>query len=306
MKPISSIEDLFSVIYSDKHTKNVNANRYPVRFVFLPSFFDLKTLVTFLIESFNINKIELKDLLPHHDGWLTYQDISAAIDTTDENDILLLPLSELARFFSKDQFSSLFNVLSEIENSSATLSARRIYIPLVGLYERFYTDFFNRFSRKLQWAPIFNLTEGPESKIKIYITNLDVSYVRGKNVLSNTKQWFDLWKSDDVHNVICVSNTLMHLFRNSLPDQVFDLETISTRKDLISKAFGINLPIAYEEKEANYWEDLLKIYSERSYSGLKELINNYFNKVNRGGRVCLDRQKRIISDKLPVHIAASL
>jgi len=31
--------------------------------------------------------------------------------------------------------------------------------------------------------------------------------------------------------------------------------------------------------------------------------SDYVAIVNRGGRVCLDRQKRFISDKLPVHAA---
>ena len=279
MITFSSTDDLLDEIIADKISRNINDNRYPVRFIFLPSFSHLKDITVRLVTTHNIAKIELKDILNHSDAWLTSADIEEVIEQQGDNDILLLPLSELARFYPNNLFISLFNILSEIENSSSIQSKRRIYIPLVGLYERFHNEFYRQFHRRSQWAPIYNLADSNESKIKIYISNVDLKNIPEVNMINNTEDWFNLWKSENFNQLICISDTLMYLFNNRLPDQAFDLDRINNIKELFSKQFNINVPIEYLEQDEKYWIELLTSYNKRAFTNMDELISNSFNKI---------------------------
>ncbi|MBE0425083.1 MAG: hypothetical protein IBX72_00335 [Nitrospirae bacterium] len=116
MKILNSVEELLIEIESDKKSRSSLVSRYPARLIFLPSMNMLKDMVK-TFDKLGVGKIELPDFLPHSDGWISAEDLIEIIKGLDnKKDFIILPLSEVARFYSGEDFSSLFNTISEIEN----------------------------------------------------------------------------------------------------------------------------------------------------------------------------------------------
>lgn len=281
MKDFDSIEGLYQEILDDKQTRLPLNNRYPTRLIFLPSFQILKEFVR-LMDSHGVKKLELAGLLSHDDGWLTVEELINKIKMLNDNeDLVILPLSELVRFYSRDEFSSLFNAISCLENNNRTLR-RRIYIPLVGIYERFNDEFFVNFYRKQQWAPIWRVQSNVIHKITIYIVDFHLNCMPDIGIIYNTKDWLNIWKSEAIKSVICVSKTLKHRYPNRLPDQMYDIVEIKNHKEFLSKIHGISLPVKFNENDMDYWEKLISIMIKKPCRSLREIITEIFGTFNIG------------------------
>ena len=131
IKQFDNIDKLIVEIETDKSTNNYTYRRFPVRFIFLYNFKTLQNLVLKL-NKINVRKLELSDYLPEEDGWFTIQQLIDELKHVDENkDFIVLPFSEVARFYNKDKFNNLFSQLTELRNFYNT--RRRIYLPLLGI-----------------------------------------------------------------------------------------------------------------------------------------------------------------------------
>lgn len=276
-----TLEGLLKEITNDKNSKSMYAHRFPVRFIFLPELWQLKKLVKALTDV-GVKILELTDVLPNDDGWLTSDQIIEIITQREkQKDFIVVPFSEIARFYSKDDFIAVLNSLTEIENVAN--AKRRIYIPFIGLYERFEKTFLTTFSRRGEWAPIWGLSENHEkkNKITIYLTAFDVLDIKDIELIKNAKEWLNIWKEDDVRRIICLSKTLSYLYKNTLPDQVFDIKKINNYKNLILEIFNIDIPIHYKEDDKQLWRSLLKnILREKTIKNFENLVTIYFNRAS--------------------------
>lgn len=280
MKIFNSVDELLIEIKSDKKSRSPLVNRYPVRLLFLPSLQMLKEIVK-IIDTLGIEKIELSDFLPHPDGWLSTGDLIEKIKRLDSGkDFIILPFSEVARFYSKEDFSALFNSISEIENNGNP--QRRIYIPLIGIYERFKSDFFDSFHRNNQWAPLWQALSNKQFKITIYITDFPVVFAPNTEIINKTKDWLDLWKRDKIEKLICFSSTLAYLYPNRLPDNVFDIVEIKNTKDLFLKVYGVDLPIIFHNDDTVFWDKLFEIFTEDRFKTLEEAVRKVFSVLTIG------------------------
>lgn len=279
MKVFSSITELQNEIKLDKNTRESYANRYPIRLLFLPSVQMVKEIVK-ILDYNGVERIDLASFLPFDDGWLLVQELIKKIEGLDKNkDFIIAPFSEVARFYDRDGFGHLFNALAALENDKENLS-RRIYIPLVGIYERFKNEFYDNFYRKENWAPIWQIKTDGYSKIKIFITDRFLKSAPHIEIVHNTKDWLELWKKDNTEKIICVSKTLTHLYPNRLPDNVFDIDRIENPKELLSKIYEIKLPIEFKDNERLLWDNLFDIFIEKDFRDLEEAVRKVFNVVN--------------------------
>jgi hypothetical protein len=274
MKIFNSVDELLTEVESDKKSTGSLVSRFPARLIFFPTMNMLKDIVK-TFDQLGVGKIELSDFLPHSDGWISAEDLIEIIKGLDSRkDIIILPLSEVARFYSREDFSSLFNTISEIENNKN--HRRRIYIPLIGIHERFETEFFDSFHRKDQWAPLWQVLSDNQSKITIYITDFSVKHAPNAEIINNTKDWLNLWKRDNIEKLICFSSTLMHLYPNRLPDNAFDIAEIRNTKDLFLKVYGIYLPLVFRYEDKSFWDKLFEIFTETGFRTLEEAIVKVF------------------------------
>ena len=270
----SELADLKDMIKEDFENFDVTAHRFPIRFIFLNSHEELKEVTDLMINENNL--IELTSFLSKDDGWLTPNDIIKNIEKISDNSIVV-PLSEFIRFLDDQKFESVLSALAEIENPSI-----RIYIPLVGLWDRFEDLFYDRFYRQDDWAPIWKLNSENKS-IKIYQLAFDFNKNIKTNdliLISNTKEWFELWKKDDdFEEIISLVKPILINFHNSVPDQTFSQDVIKTPREYLSKIYGIDIDIPYDESYKSFWDNLLIYVSNENKKNLSfnEIIADNFN-----------------------------
>ena len=281
IQSFETLDELLKAIVNDKNSQSIYAHRFPVRFIFLPELWQLKKLVKSLVDD-GVGILKLADVLPNDDGWLTSDKIIEVITQCGkQNDLVVVPFSEVARFYSNAEFVAVLNSLTEIENVANT--KRRFYIPFIGLYERFEKTFHGGFPRGGEWAPIWNLSKDCQklNKVKIYLIDFEVPPTKDIKLVKNTKEWLNIWKTDDVEKMICCSNTLSYLYTNTLPDHVFDIEKVTNYKSFISKILDITIPIDYKDSEKELWERLAnKIIRAKNVKNFKELVATHFNRAS--------------------------
>lgn len=275
-KTFNNLDQLLDEIRQDKDSVTVAHNRFPVRFIFLYSFAVLRELISYL-EDMQVERLELSECLPKDDGWLT-KDHLVQIMQSIRNDSIVLPFSEIARFYTKEDFKNLFNRLAIIENSQGNFR-RRIYLPLIGLKERFDRDFHEHFYRKNESAPIWELQEEHFNTVKVMIFGQDEEYVdiTGIHVIPNTRAWLNLWKKFADSPFLCYANSLCFYYENALPDQIFDMKRINNKKELIEELFLLDIPISYKDFDAAYWNKLLSVIGQDGCKSFSDIITKQLN-----------------------------
>lgn len=276
-----NIESLLDSINKDKQDRSPAAVRYPVRFVFFNTFDLLRRFVHHLSD---IPLIQLKSQMPHQDGWLTSEDLYRIV-ASQETDSLIVPMSEVLRFFQDGAFQSLLLSLFEIENAREQAS-RRIYLPFVGLKGRCENNVFKTFHRRAHWAPIWSVEEEYTEKIRIYqlvaYTGVEVDIApAGFTIIRTTSDWLDLWKHAPLQAVVCKSRSMAYLYKDFLPDAIFQPEQIDTPKAYLEKILGVALPMPYQTQEARFWDALLhkesKHRHEAGFVDFHHVVATHFN-----------------------------
>ena len=278
IKKISPLNELFVDIKSDKLSNSSTDQRYPVRLIFVNTFSSFLSIVKELNKTVTLT--ELSNFLPHDDGWLSPDSLIDLFQKTNKSKIIV-PLSEILRFFPSDEFKSFFISLFEIENPTLCTD-KRIYIPLLGTFERFQKEFLNNFHRKFHWSTIWILNEKVEERITIFQIN---SNIKTKyRVISTTSDWLNLWKRERIQPLLSNSKSLGFLYKNFLPDFIFQMEEINNHKEYLQKILNFNMPYEFYDKEGEYWFHLrqdIELKSKEGYaSDFKEFICNHFNIQN--------------------------
>lgn len=282
IKNFKSIEELFHAIETDKKASSPSAQRYPLRLIFLNNFDSFKAIISYLLDH-EVTTLQLKTLLPYDDGWFTLDNVLNGVKLL-RKDTVVVPFSEMLRFFPVIEFNTIITSLFEIENSSINYFTR-IYIPLVGLKERFEKDFLRTFHRRDNWAPIWNLEEQLDKKIKIYQVAYNAGFEacavpKDFKTINSTSDWLELWKQDNLDNIICKSKSMAYLHEKFLPDAIFLLEKTNNQKDYLEKIVGLKVPIEYRESDTPFWDTLINEVSEGddlSLLDFQRLVNHHFN-----------------------------
>ena len=270
----STLNELEEAINKDKTEFNISADRYPIRFIFLNSHEELKKIVNLLIKK-GAKKKDLSSFLISKNSWLSDDEIVRKIDEINETSVIV-PFSEFIRFSDPASFTQILASLALFENKGI-----KLYIPLVGLWERFENLFWSHFYKKTEWAPIWKL-ETPSKQIKIYQVDYELSdkiKPKGFELISNTAEWFDLWKKDDLHEFISLPKQLSLFYKNSFPDETFTQDIINTPKEFLSKIYDMNINIEYDESEKKYWDELLLDINKKDLKGFsfKDYFKEKFN-----------------------------
>ncbi len=270
----NTLDELEEAIIKDQTEFNISANRFPIRFIFLNSHEELKKIVNLLTQK-GVKRIDLSSFLMSENGWFSPDEIVRKIDEISKTSVIV-PFSEFIRFSDPESFTQILNSLAKFENKGI-----KLYIPLVGLWERFENLFWSNFYRKTEWAPIWKL-ETPSKQIKIYQIDYELSdkiKPNGFELISNTKEWFDLWKKDDINEFICLPKQLSIFYNNSIPDQTFTQDIINNPKEFLSKIYDMNINIEYNESDEKHWNELLFDIDKKNLKGLsfKDYFKEKFN-----------------------------
>ena len=147
----STFEELTQEIKLDMDSKDMLSQRYAVRFIMLNNFNEFKRLAKFMADS-GVSMLDIEDIndVENEDRWITKDMLKMAIKSCKES-TFVTPFSELVRFYNEDEFRGFLNEIILLEDIRHP--QKRIYIPLIGLQNRF-SDFLSSFARITESAPI--------------------------------------------------------------------------------------------------------------------------------------------------------
>ncbi len=287
----ANLDELKDAIVQDLSTRDVNAQRYCVRFIMLNNFATFRDLTMFLVKELNVNLFELQNLTLGADKTITIDMLSDAVKGITENS-LITPFSELVRFYKESDFNGFFNeiILTEdLRNSS-----KRIYVPIIGLNNRF-NDFLKSFGRIEESAPIWQLYSQVDDKIKVFVTKFKTPTLPENSefcILETMRDWMNFWRKQAPRDkILCSAFPIRFGWKNSRPDSIFTFTEITNPYEYLTDFLGVHIPFEYKESENEYWERIQgavsdtydKVFSWKTY------VETHFNIRKIDFKVILDK-----------------
>lgn len=277
-----SFSSVCDTIKMDRGTSRLAHRRFPLRFIFSNCHEDIRKLEEYLVKEMNAHVLDVASLLVgNSDKWPTKDEVCELLRNIS-HDTVVLSLSEYLRFLNSADFSTFLYSISSIEKQDI-----RIYIPVLGLWERFYNMFWNVFYRKKEWAPVWRITAENMKEIRVYflrfVSPSDFENVElpGVKVVRSVYEWFNTYRESGVEKIILVSKTLNMLSDNVLPDRVFDFKAISNYKQFLEEIYSFgDIPMDYIENEQKHWAKLVRLLNREggtSHKDFMNFVNRYLN-----------------------------
>ena len=230
-----SFDALTREIIQDRESNDMLAQRYAVRFIMLNNFSEFKELAKFMV-NIGVEFLDLENLISadEDDEWITKDTLKKAIKEC-KSSTFVTPFSELARFYNDEDFRGFFNeimLLEDIHNPK-----KRIYIPLIGLQNRF-TDFLNHFARREESAPIWRYDAETQS-VEVFFTKYKDFTLPNSAVqcqLNSLKEWLKFWKVQAPQNrIVCTSRPIAAKYKYSKPDNIFNFKQIANAYEFMTQ-----------------------------------------------------------------------
>lgn len=254
-----SYEALLEEIKRDMSDGDPLRCRYPVRFIMLNNF-DVWHKLAQDLARLGVQPLNLEELIEgNHERWITTDELFQTINARTVTSVVT-PFSELVRFYSDSDFRGFFNEIM-INTEDIDHPKKRLYIPLIGLQNRF-SAFLSSFSRIEESAPVWAfLTE--EHKTKVFLTtikNESNAFAGHENIkcLDTLYDWLRFWKTHaPQEQIICSSGPINRKEKFSDPDNIFTFEHIKNSYEYIDSFLGVTVPVSYEASEETFWAQLL-------------------------------------------------
>lgn len=275
----NTIDELKTAIGNDLKSKNVLAQRYCVRFIMLNDFKTFRELTKFLVGELGVKMFELQNLTLGDDKTITIDMLSEAVTGISETS-LVTPFSELVRFYKEEEFNGFFNEI--ILTEDLMHPGKRIYIPIIGLNNRF-NDFLKNFGRIQESAPIWQFYSPQDDKVKVFVSKFRIPFLpKGSEYykLDTMKDWLNFWrKQAPQEKILCSAKPIRTSWQNSRPDSIFTFEEVKNIHDFITEFLGITIQFDYKETESYYWEKLLEAISSMPQDSFswKSYVEKHFN-----------------------------
>lgn len=260
-KEFEEIEQLFGFLESDKMSGD---NRYPIRFVLFDGFEPCNLFVNEGQKHYGWKFINIEETLHSDDSFPSRSDVFSYLEGEINNsvkDSVVMPFSELARFYNQNEFNALINTLQFIENGNNYAQKRRIYIPLVGLKGR-----MSVFTKEIEIKILYFKSPEPVKPFNLTITTsiFGVKDIESRfAVVNNLRQWLKIWQeSQPKKDIISLSTSISGLRHNANPDNSFEFPKCNNVYDFLTKCLKLDFyGISYKSEDEAFW---LKIASEIS------------------------------------------
>lgn len=275
----SSLAELTKEIIRDRETHDMLAQRYAVRFIMLNNFNEFKELAKFMA-NIGVETLDLETLMEDPDEWITNDELKEAIKACKVS-TFVTPFSEVVRFYNDDDFRGFFNeimLLEDIHNPN-----KRIYIPLVGLQNRF-TDFLNHFARIQESAPVWRYDAEPQS-VDVYFAKYKDFILPNVSIqcqLDTLRDWLMFWKKQAPQKrIVCTSAPIAAKHKYSKPDNIFNFTRIANAYEFMTQFLELKFPFNYDNGEKIFWEQLLKNLDKNKLENFtfEAFVRTSFNKV---------------------------
>lgn len=291
-KDFTHFDDLISFVKIDKETSGSTAgtaNRFPVRFVLFDNFQDSYRFVSYIQEQ-GCRFKSVNDWLDNDylDTMLTYSELSDRIlkfASSCNDDCIITPFSELARFYNNStaakEFDALVKTIKGVENNpEAFETKRRIYIPIVGLEGKM--SLFENDSQSTIWYLKNNDRNLSYNLILTNNTDYGAKDLSQYNVANNVNGWLDVWKAQPAVKplIICTSKSIYANAEYAQPDNAFNFIICRSAYDFLAKGLKLDFgEIVYKEADEIHWKRLASEITELNPDSFsfEKFFNSYFH-----------------------------
>ncbi len=277
------LDSLKYAIEADIDSRDILAQRYCVRFIMLNNFDVFTRLTKYLYQEKHVNLLNLDNLTYGEDKTLTIDKLSESIKNCKLT-TLVTPFSEIVRFYKETDFNGLLNDIILTEDTKNP--HKRIYIPIIGLHNRF-TNFLENFGRIAESAPIWQYYTEKDDKVTVYVSKFIGNKLPNNNIciIHTMREWLRFWKQQaPKEKILCCASPIINNFENAKPDSIFSFHPINNAYEFIRDFLDISLPIVFIENDKCYWEKLLteiNNYKNVSFS-FTSYVFNHFNRKEIG------------------------
>lgn len=250
-------------------------DRYPVRFFSLKYESGVSEKLIQLQRYSGAEIFDLKKLLNHEDAWISPDSLYRTLyeNLSPQKSYIIVGFSEYARFLSTEEFITVLLSLVELENPEEN-PKRRIYFPCFALYNQLKKT-IEKYHRRLDvYDPLLNKAEVEELP-KIYFVNDALRIDAGPNQVTNSAEWFGMWRNIDIDPaspIICCSRTLSHCYQSASPDNVYNIREIVTYQDALRCMYRVEGVRPYQEDEDGFYSQLVSLFHTRAGMEFGEMI----------------------------------
>ncbi len=287
-KEFHNIKELLEYAEADKQIvgdEGFVANRYPIRFVLFDNFSDSFEFISQKAQTCKVESVDKWLDANYPDIMMTHtalaDSISSFISKLSDNDVVIAPFSELARFYDNSdqskQFETLIRTIKSIESSkNGFQNHQRIYIPIVGLEGK-----MSMFANDTQINIWYYKNVEKHTNYRLILTpstfevkGLDDKYTEVENV----KQWMAIWKDQNAKSKII--STSMSLFANAeyaQPDNAFDFCVCKNVYEFLTQGLQLDFgDIEFKVQDNTYWLQLAKDIDIKHFS-FEDFFNHHFH-----------------------------
>ena len=288
------ISSLLEAIKIDKQANGVNSStfkRYPIRFVLFDNFKDSYQFTMALIQEQKITNIKhIQDwfdleypdiMIKHHQ---LANNIEKYIQSSNGEDIIITPFSELARFYDNNrhkEFDTLINTLKTIETTSIGWDKQqRVYLPIVGLEGKMST--FQDDCQIIIWYVQSSEEDAGYRLISTYGTDYGVKNLSEQYTIKHSMhEWLEYWKDVDgtnKKNIICTSKAIHPNAEYAQPDNAFSYCVCDSVYDFLTRGLNLKfLGLQYRTQDEEYWKRLAEEIDLKTVFDFDNFVSQYFS-----------------------------
>ena len=251
-KDFEHIDSLIEEVKKDKAADGANSsilNRYPVRFVLFDNFADSKDFVSELI-GLGVTKMQkIVDWMDkeHPDQILTHSCLANCIrqyiEDNSDSDCIIVPFSELARFYDNHtakEFETLVSDIKGIQSATSGFNNRqRVYIPMIGQYgkmSKFFSD-----SQSVIWHLVGSKQENGYHLTLAQSTYQVAGLEREFTIVRSVTDWLKVWRDENARpDIISTSKSIYALADNAQPDNALSYTTCSNAYEFLTKGLHLD------------------------------------------------------------------
>lgn len=288
-KDFEHIDRLIEEVKKDKAADGANSsilNRYPVRFVLFDNFADSKDFVSELIGLGVAKMQKIVDWMDkeHPDQILTHSCLANCIkqyiEDNSDSDCIIVPFSELARFYDNHtakEFETLVSDIKGIQSATSGFNNRqRVYIPMIGQYgkmSKFFSD-----SQSVIWHLVGSKQENGYHLTLAQNTYQVAGLEREFTIVRSVTDWLKVWRDENARpEIISTSKSIYALADNAQPDNALSYTTCSNAYEFLTKGLHLDFgEIKYQREDAGNWEKLAGEIEYKIFS-FEKFFNKYFD-----------------------------
>ena len=289
-KTFHQAEDLYQEVLQDRIITGAGAgtaDRFPVRFVLFDNFRDCSRFVEKLVDWGNIaiQRIEYWMDDDYPDTMLTHKSLADHIHdlirTTPDKYRIIMPFSELARFYNnkpeRAEFNTLINTIKGFDTTHEGFDAKqRVYIPIVGLEGKM--EHFRNDAQSFIW---YFQNDDHQADYRLVLTDGTTYGVQGLDemydVADTVKKWLGFWRYPQLkERVISTSHAIFSHAHYAQPDNAFTYFPCKNVYEFLTMGLHLDVDcIDYREEESAYWERLARQINVRNFH-FEQFFNEQF------------------------------